>query len=239
MANIGKSKAIILGTTVDGLAGRPRNIGDAIGKRLRDNGWRTWSSSCYDEANTRYDVPVLEGHGDATALVCCLGTCSVTPFPLTTEDEIQNVVHGCLTLPLLAVKEFITTRSGVAGGDVVLVGSYNHNHPLTNGVAYSAAKAGLSMAAKALAWELSPAYSFYVVHPYHVPGTPLSDRIQHQAAAVAHCPKGAIAARTTKDLRQPVPLTADEVAQVVHLLLREPVARWLSGSGIEMYGGTR
>lgn len=226
------SKAIVLGAKVGS-----GNIGDAVAAYLVRADWRVWADDCYCPQGTpQYRVPDLTPHNDANALVVTLGKESVTPFQKLTDEEICNVTRACLTLPLMVTTEYLRVRDG-RGGVVVFIGSYSHEHPMTNGTVYCAAKAGLDMATKALGWELSAAgYSFHIVHPWQVM-TAMLDRAEEKVAAQQGWTRERVREYAHDKLQQPAMMEPEEVAKVVGWLCEgQP---WLSGQAIKMYGGTR
>jgi NAD(P)-dependent dehydrogenase (short-subunit alcohol dehydrogenase family) len=184
----------------------------------------------------RYNIPPMTR--DPDALVVALGSCSTDRLVDMGEDRIADILRANLYLPLIAAKEFMSVRRGL-GGKVVFIGSYNHDHPLTNGTAYSAAKAGLAMAVKSLAWDCAPTFAFFMVNPWQVPYTPMSDAVAKDEAARRGTTVDSIQAYAQRDNRQKAPLNIWDVAEVVHDLLMSKRSHWLNGTGIDMYGGVR
>lgn len=220
------------------------NIGDAILREMDRRNWEIKVSDCLDH-DGKYRIPTSLPYHRADALIVTLGYTRLTPFAVTTEDDIEKVIHGTLLLPLMAVKNYVQER--MAGGQrvigsisrVVVIGSYAHDHALTHCAAYCAAKAGLAAAIQELGWELTEeGFRFHIVHPYHVPSTPmgkevlrgLADRVGGYREAEQY---------QRKDLKMAAHLTPLDIAEVVAWLLTEPAAEWLSGQGLNLYGGTR
>jgi len=194
------------------------------------------SSDCLDTDGV-YRIPSTD-LGQYDAMVCTLGHTRMVPFDQASEDDIHEVIRGSLLLPLMAARGYVRDR-GSKGGAAVLVGSYAHDHPLTNGAAYCAAKAGLAAAVRELAWELTPIFFFHIVHPYHVPDTPMGARVVEQLMETKDLSRGEAEVYQRKDLRMFDHLQPVEVAEVVSWLLTAPAAKWTAGSGINLYGGTR
>lgn len=185
-----------------------------------------------------YRIPTNLNYWEFDAMVITLGATRMVPFPDADEDDIADVIRACLTLPLMAAKVYVQER-GDLGGSVVLLGSYAHDHALTNGAAYCAAKAGLAAAVKELAWELVPMFYFHVVHPFHVPSTPMGARVVENLMRTRGMTREEAELYQRRDLRMNDHLTPGEVAEVVYWLLTEPAAKWTAGSGINLYGGSR
>lgn len=222
------ARAIVLGA-------REGNMGEAIGLHLSgDLGWEVTLNDCWDKNEARYEVPNLEW-SEADAVVITLGRTTVTPFGQVTPTELADTIRACLTLPLLCAQEYMEWTNW---GKVVFIGSYAHDHPITYGTPYCAAKAGLAMAVQTLAWE-APEFHWHIVHPYHVPGTPMWEWVQSRVMRTRDWTREEADDYARKDLKQPAMLTPLEIAQVVGFLLTNEAAPWLSGQGLNMYGGTR
>lgn len=231
------SKAIVLGARRGS-----GNIGEAISDTLQICGWRVWESDCQAPAapgHEEYNVPPLEAQADAEALVVTLGRSMVEPFHEASEADIEDVIRACLVLPLLAAKEYLTVR-GYKGGTVVFIGSYAHDHPITLGTAYCAAKAGLAQATRTLAWDYTDkGYRFHIVHPYHTPGTPMWEEVQSQVVAKRGMTREEAEEYARKDLRMPEMLSPRDIGEMVAWLVDSKEGEWLSGQGLNMYGGVR
>lgn len=234
------------------------NIGAAVAEFLQDireEGGpvgRIWEHDCNLRTNKAdkpiYAVPTLAGAtgsawADADAIVVTVGKAAIEPFDEQTPDETDELIYANLTLPLLLAKEYVQQRkaAGKRGGTIILVGSYAHRHPFSNGTAYCSAKAGIEMAAKALGWELtSDGYTVLAVHPYHVEGTPMWEEVQRGVELSKGIDREAADAYAKKDLRLPELSKPEDVAAAIGmLLLNRDTARWMSGSSIELNGGVR
>lgn len=124
---------------------------------------------------------------------------------------------------------------------MVFVGSYGASHVLSNSVSYCAAKAGLDMMARALAWDLRfTAFRCYCVHPYHVEGTPMASQVEQEIMHTKKITRQQAVEYQRKDLGATPPLVADDVACFVARLLDNEGGEfnWLSPS-IQMSGAVR
>lgn len=216
-----------------------RNIGEAIYDRFVRDGWEVTGSDCWDKLSGDYRLdPTLDWEGYPN-LVVTLGMEGLTPFDTCTYQEAVDVINANLVLPLLALHTWVAERQGL-GGTCVVIGSYAHNHALTGSAPYCAAKAGLHHAVQELGWELTgKGYQFHIVHPYHVPSTPMGARVLDALQRERGMSLREAVAYQTKDLRLDAHLHPTDIAEVVQWLVEEPVARWLSGQGIQLYGGVR
>jgi NAD(P)-dependent dehydrogenase (short-subunit alcohol dehydrogenase family) len=222
-------KAVVLGAS-------RANIGAAVRDHLIGDGWDVDATDCLDPDGV-YRIPNLD-FKTFDAMVVTLGHTRMVEFDQATEDDINEVIRGSLVLPLMAAKAYVQERNS-RGGAVVLVGSYAHDHALTNGAAYCASKAGLAAAVRELAWELTPLFFFHIVHPYHVPDTPMGARVVQALMEAKGMTREEAEAYQRKDLRMPHHLEPVEIAEVIGWLLSEPAAKWTAGSGINLYGGSR
>jgi NAD(P)-dependent dehydrogenase (short-subunit alcohol dehydrogenase family) len=186
-----------------------------------------------------YEVPYLyEDFRDAEALVVTLGRTTMDPFDKISPEELEAVIYGSLTLPLLAAREYVACREG-KGGKIVFVGSYAHRHPFSTGTAYCAAKAGLDMAGRTLGWELTDkGYQTFVLHPYHIAGTPMWEKVQDGVMRNKDMTREEADAYAEKDLKMEL-MRPTDIAEMIGLVLTENVLQWMSGSNFELFGGTR
>jgi NAD(P)-dependent dehydrogenase (short-subunit alcohol dehydrogenase family) len=192
------------------------------------------------------------------ALVVTLGKTYKGHFAEIWEWDIANVIKANLILPLECVWRFVhatqtidndrQVRARLTGNvesyqeirNIVLVGSYAHDHPFTNGTLYCAAKAGLDMAARTLGWELTDrGYRVHVVHPYHVNGTPMWAQVEQDVMRTKNMTWEEADAYNRKDLKMPDLLTPEEVAEVITTLVTVPAMGWMSGQPVNLYGGSR
>lgn len=234
-------KAIVLGAR-----DKSGNIGDETAEHLRQTFDMTVET--HDCVHGRHGagaqtimhaVPSSEvDFASAEALVVTVGKTSMEPFDQVEPETIRDVIYGSLTLPLLCAREYVEQR-GEQGGRIVLVGSYAHRHPFSTGTAYCAAKAGLDMAGKTLGWELTDKdFYTFVVHPYHVEGTPMWEEVQQGVMSGKNMTREEADAYAHKDLKMRL-MKPHEIGDIIGLLLTEGTMRWMSGSNVELFGGTR
>lgn len=202
----------------------------------------------------RFDAPAVQDFAkvDADALIITLGSTYKDHFTEVKERDLLRVLRACLELPLIAARRYVqaceSAREKAAyhvdglsrSRHIIFTGSYAHDHPFTNGTAYCAAKAGIDMAARTLGWELTDhGYRVHVVHPWHVKGTPMWQEVEKGVMESKGWTKEEADAYADRDLKMPRGLRANDVAQIVRILLEEPAMEWLSGGGLELRGGTR
>lgn len=233
-----KKKAIILGAEKGSM-----NIGDVTDEFFVGKGWLTYPDNCLMKgyASQFYGIPAGLPFEEADALVVTLGRTSMLPFDKTEDDEIEEVIRGCLTLPLQCAREYVQRRLGAReeGGRIVFVGSYAYRHPFSTGTAYCAAKAGLDMATKTMAWEVTDkGFTVNCVHPYHVEGTPMWEKVQAGVMQNKSMDRHEADEYAYKDVKMPL-ARPGELAAMIYNIVNSHETKWTSGSSIEMFGGTR
>lgn len=228
--------AIILGAK-DG----SRNIGDITARHLRARGWLTQTDDCFVDAATgdedKYQAPNYN-ISEFDACVITLGHTRLTPFREASAEDVRAVLYGSLELPLHCARRYIQDREH--NGRIVFIGSYAHNHSLTNCAAYCAAKAGLNAAVKEMGWELTPDFITHIVNPYHVPSTPMGESVVEGMMEHRDMTRIEAEAYQRKDLKMPRHQKPQDIAKIVCWLLNHNgTAAWMSGSAIDLYGGVR
>lgn len=208
----------------------------------------------------RFEAPSVDDfkRASANALVVTLGKTSKDHFMDTSDHEITNMIKANLILPLECVRRYVQASEARDGRrheqarqsgqvksydeirHIVLVGSYAHDHPFTNGTLYCAAKAGLDMAARTLGWELTDlGYRIFIVHPYHVNGTPMWAQVEKDVMRSKDMTWEEADAYNRKDLKMPDLLSPQGVASVIETLITDPGMAWMSGQAVKLYGGSR
>jgi NAD(P)-dependent dehydrogenase (short-subunit alcohol dehydrogenase family) len=223
--------AIVLGS-------RPgsRNIGDIIARHLQGRGWIVHEDDCHVEGDY-YRAP-QQSLSEYDACVITLGTTQLTPFRETVSGAIERIIQGTLVLPLECARCYVEDRK--TNGKIIFIGSYAHDHALTQCAAYCAAKAGLAHAVEELGWELTPDFLTWIIHPYHVPSTPMGKAVVDGLMDNRDMTREEAERYQKKDLKIHRHLRPQDIAKVAVWLLNNPSAtQWLSGQGLNLYGGVR
>jgi 3-oxoacyl-[acyl-carrier protein] reductase len=153
-------------------ASRPIGIGQAIARRLREDGSQVfthgWSPHDSDET-TPTDVEADFVEADAPARVVAAARAALGPLDTLvvnharsgdgrlhelTAEHIDAFLHENVRASLLLVKEFADQFEGTSGR-VVLLTSGAHLGPMTGEVAYAVSKGALAIATATLAEELA------------------------------------------------------------------------------------
>ncbi len=225
--------AIVLGSRPDS-----GNIGEFISKKLRTHFWNVTEDDCYDPGTDTYQPPSHRNLSVYDACVITLGYTKLTPMKEVSRMDMRAVLYGSLELPLECARRYVQARG--TDGRIVFIGSYAHNHALTNCAAYCAAKAGLNAAVREMGWELTPDFLTHIVNPYHVPSTPMGAQVVEGMIENRGMTREEAEAYQKKDLRLARHQKPQDIAKAVHWLLEHSsTSAWLSGSALDMYGGVR
>jgi NAD(P)-dependent dehydrogenase (short-subunit alcohol dehydrogenase family) len=236
------------------LGSREGNIGGSIADELERSGWIVTGDDCKAEGVERYEAPNSISYHDYDVCVITLGVTHMEPFSEVSKVDMEKVLYGSLVLPLECARRYVQARMEVSDTEndthghiaphhstIIFIGSYAHDHPFTHCTTYCAAKAGLNMAAQALAWELMPeGFHVHIINPHHVQGTPMTEKVRQGMMKGVHQMTAEEAeAYSRKDLRMPDLLDGDDIAEMVLTILENLPMGWLSGQPINMYGGCR
>jgi NAD(P)-dependent dehydrogenase (short-subunit alcohol dehydrogenase family) len=102
----------------------------------------------------RFCAALERAHGPADALVSNAGMSTLNLLQHAKPEEVQNEIAVNLVGPILLARRVLPALLERRRGDLVFVSSENSIRPRPYQVGYSAAKAGLENAARALAMEL-------------------------------------------------------------------------------------
>lgn len=217
------------------------NIGEAVCNviNMETSSWLAEPEDCSMGGGV-FLVPPARDLGPFDALVVSLGRSLIEPITGTDEPDLEDVIHANLIMPMIAAARYVGWRqsAGEPGGTVIFIGSYAHDHVLSNSAAYCAAKAGLNHLARCLAWDHGAEVAFHVVNPYHVEGTPMEEYVIDAIRKTKLLSEDEARAYQRKDLRRAA-LGAEDVARVVVRLLTDDVWADTNGQSIDMYAGVR
>lgn len=219
------------------------NIGAAINRRL-SSVMRCAGLDIYGPDDIPIIIEFLSGEWN-NLIVSCGMTC-MAPFEEQRDIDLYRVVEANLITPMIIARRFVganidlrpnSSESQVA--NIVFIGSYAHNHVLSNSAAYCAAKAGLHMLGKCLAWELTgKGFNIFVVHPHSVQNTPMTHEVIDALMEQKDLDTAEALEYWNRTKLLPERLTTSEVADVVANLIFTGT-RHISGAAIELYGGER
>ena len=212
------------------------NIGDEIGKKLygEDHEVRITNIANRDLAHSYDDW------GRHDTFIFNNGLTHLDWIENQEISKIHDVVNSVLTYTMTSVSDIVKqTIDQPIIKTIVFIGSMAHNHVLNGSAPYCAAKAGLNMFAKCIAYELAPkGYRVFCINPSNVRDAPMSKatirglmryrNLSLEDAALywgSECPMGTF-------------LDMSEIADMVAFCLTDK-ARYLSGNPIELAGGGR
>lgn len=219
------------------------NLGDQIATEFAsmDGDWQPTSDSGeHPPGSDRYDIPDSPLLRRSDAFIITSGLALIKPITEMTDQDVDRVVSANLTYPLAAIQRWLRARRD-EGGTCVVIGSYGHDHVLSNSVPYCAAKAGLDMAIRALAWDHRERdYRFHIVHPHHVLGTPMAEYVEQAVMDTKGLDSSDAMRYALKDLGDWPPLDPGDVARVVYRIVNNgPADAWNYVPQIKMYGPVR
>lgn len=210
------------------------NIGNMISSHLRSIGHQVIG---WDKSDIPYGWAI---DAETEVLVCCTGTTHLDWIESTQEGEISEIITNTLHAPIMLTRQFVRqTIESPNRKMIVYIGSMAYNHVLNASSVYCAAKAGLAMFSRCMAWELAPkAYDVFTIHPSNVAHTPMSEHTMDEIADYRGL-SGAEAYKywTSAQVRGDM-LTKRAIAELVEVLLYGRFG-YVSGSQIELGGGAR
>lgn len=219
------------------------NIGSAIVRQMRREPYVYDVRGVYTLGVE--DIPSTRelSRGHYNKLVVSTGMTVMKPFEEQSDPDLFRVIEANLLAPMVAARNFVQAclLEQIEDPRIVFIGSYAHNHVLSNSAAYCASKAGLHMLAKCLAWELTgKGFQIFVVHPHSVQNTPMT----HQVIDALQDQKDLDTAEAfeywNRNKRLRARLTKSEIAEVVvDLLVNKRRTAHMAGTAIELYGGER
>ena len=231
-------KVLIVGANVEG-----DNIGSAIEAEIRDRNYQATGQILRDYQDLMTVTEIRAG--GYTDLVVSCGKTVMRPFVQQTDHDLSGVIDACLFTPMVACRRFAASRwtQGSPPSErstIVLIGSYAHNHVLSNSAAYCSAKAGLHMLGQCLGWELTrQGIDTIVVHPHSVEDTPMTRQVLGAIGDQKGLSRHGAEEYWRKDQLLPSRLTKAEIADLVARLILVPRTPHMSGASIELYGGSR
>jgi NAD(P)-dependent dehydrogenase (short-subunit alcohol dehydrogenase family) len=219
----------------------PGNIGSAIDAAL---GERIDTDAISIDGLA--SIPTVQDiyEGNYRHLIISCGFMEIKPLAQMEAGMVGRIVTANLTTPLAIIRNFINATTTPQPDEeccVIVIGSYGHDHVLSNSAPYCAAKAGINHAIKCLAWDYTgQGYRFHCVNPHSVEDTPMTEKVIEQIKYT----KGIVTTEAAvaywkNSLQLPERLTRAEVGKTVAWLLLDAPTPHLSGTSIELYGGER
>lgn len=203
---------------------RERAAAETIADELRTGGARTWvrQFDVRDEAAVRADLTALLEETPVHVLVNNAGVTADAPFPGLSSEQWHRVLDTSLGGFFHVTQPLIMPMARRRWGRIVNLSSISGLHGNRGQVNYSAAKAGLVGATKALALELA------------------SRNITVNAVAPGLIDTDMVAGAPVAELVKQIPMkrmgTAQEVAELVAYLVSDKAA-YMTGQVLTLSGG--
>lgn len=220
---------------ITGTGRSPHSIGDTIARLAGDRDWGV----------TRSKAEVTEGTveipEDLSALVMCHGSNVMGWFEDVQLDSVRYVMDVNLFGSYRMAYKFVRATIDLPyRKKIVMMGSMAHTKVLNASAAYCASKAGLSMLARCMAFELAPkGYDVFIVHPSNVDGTPMAADTIRGIAQYRGVSREEAEDYWANSYLRGRSLTTDEIASLVLDLVERPDRVFLAGTDIELNGGAR
>lgn len=181
-----------------------------------------------------------ELYKDTDCLIMCQGTTMINWIENQTDYSIAKQINDSLVSHIIQTNEFVKQSIDRPYRKVIIyVGSMAYRSVLNGSSVYCAAKAGLNMFARCMAWELAPkGYDVYVIHPGNVKDSPMTrSTIKQLAEYRGLTPLEAELYWNTGNPRNTI-LTPYNIAELVCQLCRGTL-QYCAGNPIDLTGGQR
>lgn len=229
-----KSNVVILG-------GRYGNIGGEICRTLTADGYNAitmWDRVHGDLNLVNPDLYALYKNTDI--LIMCQGNTHIDWIENQLMPDIQEQIQDSLISHIRQTREFVKqTIDKPYRKTIIYVGSMAYRNILNGSSVYCAAKAGLNMFARCMAWELAPkGYDVYIIHPGNVEGSPMAESTKKQLMRYRNLtPLEAELYWNTGNPRNTI-LTAHDIAILVSTICDGTMV-YAAGNPIDLTGGQR
>ena len=232
--NTEESNVMVLGATY-------KNIGGAIAKKLDAEGYNR--VTMWDKANGDLLFPNEElnrMYKDTDILIMCQGSTRIDWIENQTRENIGRQLGDSLSSHIVQTVEFVkNTIANPYRKTIIYIGSMAYRNILNGSSVYCAAKAGLNMFARCVAWELAPkGYDVYVIHPGNVKDSPMAESTIRQLAKYRGLTD--LEARlywNTGNPRNTI-LTPYDIAELVSHIC-DNTMQYAAGNPIDLTGGQR
>lgn len=221
------------------LGAREGNIGGEIVDTLKKEDYKSVRSVDRDLCDLSVDS-VYNLYKDVDILIMCQGTTHIDWIENQTHANIQNQLSDSLMSHIYQTQQFINSTIDAPYRKVIVyIGSMAYRNILNGSSVYCAAKAGLNMFARCMAWELAPkGYDVYVIHPGNVKDTPMAKSTMEQLAAYRKMtPLEAQLYWNTGNPRNTI-LSAHDIAVLVSEICDNKMI-YAAGNPIDLTGGQR
>jgi len=226
-------KALVVGYSED-------NIGGEISRRLEADGLEVYSAE--EEELPASSLSSFKRLPEYDTIIFNNGRTHLDWIEKQDERQIDEVVYNSLTSSMTGTADFVgATKDKPYQKNIVYIGSMAYRNVLNGSAPYCAAKAGLAMFARCMAWELAPKnYNVFCVHPSNTEHAPMSAETVRGLMRYRSLNREDAEAYWGASLPRSAWLQKQDIASVVsYLVSGDSGASYLSGSNIELGGGQR
>ena len=223
------------------LGARDGNIGGTIAYKLKQEGYK--DVVCIDRVQHALDdnsSDLWHLYRQTDILIMCQGYTHIDWIENQSYKSIKQQLNDSLFTHMWQTNQFVqTTLDQPYKKTIVYIGSMAYRNILNGSSVYCAAKAGLNMFARCMAWELAPkGYDVYVIHPGNVKNTPMADHTMKELQRY----RGMTSLEAqlywnTGNPRNTI-LSADDIATLVSEICDDKLT-YTAGNPIDLTGGQR
>lgn len=223
------------------LGAREGNIGGTIASTLKKEGYA--SVTCIDKEQCNLQDPdsSLAGlYKNTDVLIMCQGYTHINWIENQDYREMATQIGDSLFSHIWQTNQFVNASMDAPYRKVIIyIGSMAYRNILNGSSIYCAAKAGLNMFGRCMAWELAPkGYDVYILHPGNVKDTPMAKSTMEQLAAYrGMTPLEAQLYWNTGNPRKTI-LSAHDIAVLVSEICDNKMM-YAAGNPIDLTGGQR
>jgi len=154
--------------------------------------------------------------------------------------KIHDVVYNSLTATMVGTSQFVKhTLNKPYKKHIVFIGSMAYKNVLNGSAPYCAAKAGLAMFTRCMAWELAPKnYDVFCVHPSNVENSPMSEETVLGLMRFRGLSRQEAEEYWSASLPRSNWLQKGDIADTVSYVVSGEAA-YMSGTNIDLAGGQR
>lgn len=227
------SRILVLGSGVD-------NIGNCIAEMLRECGRKVteWSRTDGDLKSSISKLNKLYKTTDT--VIMCQGTTEIDWIENQTYESICNQLNDSLYSHMLQTSEYV--KNSIDYGfrkTIIYIGSMAYRNILNGSSVYCAAKAGLNMFARCMAWELAPkGYDVYMIHPGNVEDTPMAEHTIESLQRYRGMSESEARAYWNTGNPRGTILQAEDIGRLVCNICDHTLV-YMSGNPIDLTGGQR
>lgn len=229
------------------LGGRPGNIGGAIYEQLIKEDYK--SVTMVDrvvedgvlQCDLRYkDAALSSLYRDADVVIMCQGQTYLDWIENQDAASISVQLQNSLSSHIVQTQAFVNESIlKPYKKQIIYIGSMAYRQILNGSSVYCAAKAGLNMFARCMAWELAPkGYDVYILHPGNVADSPMAESTINQLCRYRGISKAeAQTYWNTGNPRETI-LSPHDIAVIISEILDNKMT-YMAGNPIDLTGGQR